>query len=487
VLQSLNAMLPRGREPRVLVIGDLILDEYLRGRVERISPEAPVPVLSSHRREAVPGGAANVANNLAALGCDVLLCGTVGDDGDGERLLALLAERNIRTHGVIRDRSRPTTHKLRVVAHQQQVLRIDREESRAADDTVVTDALEIARHSLAEVDGVICSDYQKGFVTPELLAGLVEATHAGGKRLVVDPKGSNYSRYRGFDLLTPNRAELAEAVGYSVEASADRDRAARQIFEVTAATGLLVTCGRDGMVLYERSGEVHSVPAEAREVFDVTGAGDTVAAVVGLGLFAGVPLADAARLANAAASIVVGKLGTAIVGRNELEDWLAGQENSAPKVVSLAEAAQVATKARAAGKRVVTTNGCFDLLHPGHVKTLEAARGFGDLLIVGVNSDPSVRRLKGASRPLLPEAARARVVAALGCVDYVVVFPQPDPVELVRAIQPDVHVKGGDYRPDDIVEREAVEVGGGRLELLDLEPGWSTTSIVEAMAKRHDS
>jgi D-beta-D-heptose 7-phosphate kinase/D-beta-D-heptose 1-phosphate adenosyltransferase len=232
---------------------------------------------------------------------------------------------------------------------------------------------------------------------------------------------------------------------------------------------------------------VHSVPAEAREVFDVTGAGDTVAAVVGLGLFAGVPLADAARLANAAASIVVGKLGTAIVGRNELEDWLAGQENSAPKVVSLAEAAQVATKARAAGKRVVTTNGCFDLLHPGHVKTLEAARGFGDLLIVGVNSDPSVRRLKGASRPLLPEAARARVVAALGCVDYVVVFPQPDPVELVRAIQPDVHVKGGDYRPDDIVEREAVEVGGGRLELLDLEPGWSTTSIVEAMAKRHDS
>ncbi|MFC1611223.1 D-glycero-beta-D-manno-heptose 1-phosphate adenylyltransferase, partial [Myxococcota bacterium] len=380
--------------------------------------------------------------------------------------------------------SRPTTHKLRVVAHNQQVLRIDREEKQEVSDTVVTDALEIIRQSVAEVDGIVCSDYQKGLVTRGLLSGLVELAGRRGLRVAVDPKGLEYARYRGIDVLTPNLAELGEGTGMSIMSAVDRDRAAAQALAVTGARGILVTCGRDGMMLYQRDADPLHVPALAQEVYDVTGAGDTVVAVFALGLFAGVALPEAARLANAAASIVVGKLGTAIVDRDELEARLGDVTSTEPRAVSLEAARQAVARARAAGKSVVTTNGCFDLLHPGHVAFLESARSLGDVLVVGINSDASVRKLKGAERPVLDQASRTRVVGALACVDYVVLFDEADPVALVKALRPDVHVKGADYPMRDIIEREAVEFCGGRVERIPLLEGWSTSAIVESIVKK---
>jgi D-beta-D-heptose 7-phosphate kinase/D-beta-D-heptose 1-phosphate adenosyltransferase len=487
MLDILDRLLFRGENrPRVLVVGDLILDEYLRGRVARISPEAPVPVLESIHRDTLPGGAANVASNLAALGCDVLVCGALGGDADGEALLRLLADRGIRTHGVIRDQRRPTTHKLRVIATSQQMLRIDREEAADVDPTVTTDALEIVRQSVRDVDGVIVSDYKKGFVNHRLLEGIVGLASEHHRRVVVDPKGNDYQRYRGVDALTPNLTELAEGTARRIDSPTARDAAALHLLEVTGACAMLVTCGREGMVLYQPGAAPHHVPAVAREVFDVTGAGDTVVAVFALGVFNGVELEGAARLANAAASIVVQKLGTATVDREELAARACGVATSEPKIVSWKEAANAFSRARAQGRTVVTTNGCFDLLHPGHITFLERARGYGDLMAVGINSDASVRRLKGPSRPYIDERGRARLVAALACVDYVVIFDEDDPTRLVETLRPDVHVKGEDWPLDEIVERSAVEAGGGRVERAPLAPGWSTSRLLAEIIARNE-
>ena len=488
MLTTLGRMSPLERRPRVLVVGDLILDEYLRGTVQRISPEAPVPVLEAASTDCEPGGAANVASNLASLGAEVALCGAVGDDANGRRLVSLLAARGISTSAVVVDGGRPTSHKLRVVAHSQHVLRIDHEERQALSSCVEARLLDAARAELASVSGVVLSDYAKGVLSSALIQELIAAASERGLAVTVDPKGVDYGRYRGARALTPNLTELQQGAAMPVVAEEERGRAVARLFDETRAQAILVTCGKDGMVLYERDQEPIRIAALAREVFDVTGAGDTVIAVFSLGVFAGVSLAQAARLANVAAGIVVGKLGTATVSREELSATLGAPEiGSGRKILSRPEAARAVEAGRAAHHRIVFTNGCFDLLHAGHVAYLEAARGFGDLLVVGVNSDVSVRRLKGEGRPLWPVGDRAKLLAALAAVDVVVEFDEDTPAALINLLRPDVLVKGADYKRNEVVGRDVVEAHGGRLELVPLVEGRSTSGMIHAIASRFRS
>lgn len=493
--QKLLHALPVAGAQRVLVIGDLILDEYLRGAVSRISPEAPVPVLESTSSEQALGGAANVANNLAALGVQVILCGTVGGDAAGTQLMTMLQERGVDISGVVVLPNRPTTHKLRVVSQVQHMLRIDREVKEELPSAVVETTMACVTRLLPTVHGVICSDYKKGFLSSALLKRLIAACRAAGVPMTVDPKGLDYRNYCGVDAVTPNLHEIQQATGITVadgatsdglEKSADLDRAAQALFHLTQARAILVTCGKDGMVLFGPGARKVRINAEAREVYDVTGAGDTVIAAFSAAYFHGADVEDAARLANKAAGIVVAKLGTATVGRQELLTACdAGQGSTDSKLMTLAAAQDAMLRARARGQRIVFTNGCFDLLHAGHVQYLQDAKAMGDLLVVGLNSDSSVRALKGPLRPLVPEGERAQILAALACVDCVVLFDDPTPAAMVVALQPDILVKGADYTNKQVVGRDVVEAAGGRVELLPLVEGQSTSGLVRLILERY--
>lgn len=478
-------MFQPGHRPCILVLGDLILDEYQRGTAQRLSPEAPVPVLEATPATSVLGGAANVAANLAALGAEVRLCGVRGNDRQGEQLTALLAHAAIDCRGVVVMPERPTTHKLRVVAHGQQLVRIDREECGALPASVEAALLEAVEAQLPDVVGVVLSDYAKGVLGGSLCEQVIARARARGLHVTVDPKGTCYARYAHANLITPNLVELARGTGRGVQTEAERWEAARALLAETHAEAILVTCGKEGMRLLQSEAPPLSVRAEARQVFDVTGAGDTVIAVASLALFAGVPLSNAARVANLAAGIVVGKPGTATVSRAELAE-AAGRRmsTSAGKIVSRAQAAAHIREAQAMGARVVFTNGCFDLLHAGHVTYLEAAREQGDVLVVAVNSDASVRRLKGAARPIVAEADRMALVAGLAAVDWVVRFEEDTPAALIELLAPDVLVKGSDYRPEQVVGKEQVEASGGRVELIPVLQGRSTSSIIATILTR---
>lgn len=483
---ALYSLLSDLSPPRVLVVGDLILDEYLRGNVKRISPEAPVPVLEAASHEQALGGAANVANNLAALGCPALLCGAAGDDEHGEALLAKLAAQRIDAAGVVTVAGRPTTHKLRVVAQGQHVLRIDRERGEPLPPEQAAGVRDAARQLVSRVDGVVCSDYNKGFLDGGVLPSVMQAAADASVPVVVDPKGRDYQRYRGARILTPNLRELQVAAGITVHGPADLERGARILLELTEAQNLLVTCGKDGMALFGQDGHQARIGAQAREVYDVTGAGDTVIAALAMALFAGATPLEAAQLANVAAGLVVGKLGTATVGREELLAYLDGHPSATDgKIQTQAALRKILAEARHKGQRVVFTNGCFDLLHAGHVRYLQAARAMGDLLVVGLNTDASVRDVKGPKRPFVGEQDRALVLAGLGCVDYVVLFAEPTPAEIIELVRPHVLVKGADYAAHEVVGRDTVEASGGRLELIPLVEGQSSSSLVATIVERY--
>jgi len=475
----LYSLLQGSDSPRLLVVGDLILDGYLRGRVGRISPEAPVPVVESVETDEVLGGAANVANNLIALGCAVALCGVVGDDANGAQLRDLIAERGIDTAGVLTLKDRPTTHKLRVVTQGQQLLRIDREERAILDDDTLSRLLHAALAHIPKVDGVVVSDYRKGVISGDFIQPLIEAANAAGIPVVVDPKGVDYTSYRG----APNKTELQDATGIAVSDTASIGRAVDLLRQRVEVDAVLVTCGSEGMVLYEKAQPPRRISAESREVYDVTGAGDTVAAALALGLARGATLSDAAQLANTAAGLVVSKFGTATVGASELAHHVAAGSVSA-KILDRRMLAEISAHARASGKTVVFTNGCFDLLHAGHVNYLQSARGFGDVLIVGLNSDASVARLKGDGKPIIKQEDRAIVLAALGAVSYVTIFDEDDPEALIDMLRPDVLVKGADYHADEVVGRAAVEANGGRLELVALTETPSTSALIDTIVTR---
>jgi len=471
--------------PTVLVVGDLILDRYVFGTVERISPEAPIQVLAVDREELRIGGAGNVARNVGAFGGKAHIAGVVGDDAAGEELRRRLGEKTGDASGILVDPSRPTIEKTRMIAHGQQVLRVDRERIRSLAGDPEEALVALVEGALPAAEIVVVSDYGKGTLTERVLHALIESGRRQGKRVLVDPKGKEFSRYRGASILTPNRLEAEQVTRFSLEDDASLGKAGEKLVRDLDLEAAIITLGARGIYVHPRGEEPLRVEAEAKAVYDVTGAGDTVAALLAVALAGGASLEEAVRLANAGAGVVVGKLGTDVVTRREV---LIRLRERTPfftaKEVPAAELLDRVAEARGEGKRIVFTNGCFDLLHPGHIHFLSFAKSHGDVLIVGVNSDASVRRLKGSDRPVLTLRERIQILGALEGVDYVVPFDDDTPLDLIRQVQPDVLVKGEDWLEKGVVGRELVEGYGGRVVLAPLVGGQSTTGIVERIRNR---
>lgn len=470
---------------RILVIGDLILDEYIWGAVERISPEAPVQIVEVKRKEVRLGGAGNVINNLLTLNGQVNVAGVVGDDDDGQLLLRRLVESGLAVHGVFLQSEKVTSRKTRVFASNQQVVRIDHESRTDISFENEERLIAYVKSMVADLDVIFLSDYRKGVLTDRLSREVIALGREAKVAVMVDPKGNDFGKYRGATLLTPNRKEAQSAAGITITDEASLLKAGRKLLHDLELEALVITRSEEGMTVFSADGEIH-LPTVAREVYDVSGAGDTVFSLFGLGVAQKLPFESAARLANLGAGIVVGKVGTSTVSPQELMAAVGLLHPATDqKITSVPLLENILADERRKGKKIVFTNGCFDLLHVGHVKYLQEARQLGDLLILGLNTDDSIRRLKGPNRPLIGEEERAHILAALNCIDYVVVFDEDTPLELISALRPDVLVKGGNYTPDEVVGRELVESFGGVVKLIDFVDGKSTTGIVEKILRQY--
>jgi D-beta-D-heptose 7-phosphate kinase/D-beta-D-heptose 1-phosphate adenosyltransferase len=467
----------------VLCVGDLMLDEFVYGEVSRISPEAPAPVIAAQRSETNIGGAGNVARNIASLGARCIFVGLIGEDEVGVKLAVTLAQERGIDSLLVHDAARPTTRKVRFVSEHfsTHMLRADWELAAPATGEIEQKLIDTILPQLARADIVLLSDYAKGVLTARVIRNVIDAARKAGKRVIVDPKSANFAIYRGATLLTPNRKEFAEATRSRADSDMSIAEAARDAMILADCEAMLVTQSEHGMTLVTRKGDALHVPAHPVKVRDVSGAGDTVAAALALALAAGADWETTLRIANAAAAVAVSKKGTAIVTTTELRRkilphaYLAAEEKIAAASGDLA--AHLADWRRQ-GLRIGFTNGCFDILHPGHVKVLTAARGACDRLIVGLNSDASVKGLKGEGRPVQNEISRAEVLAALEAVDLVVLFEEDTPIRLITEIKPNVLVKGGDYTRETVVGHEIVEANGGTVMLVDILQGHSTTSLV---------
>lgn len=472
----MQIQLPDFSKGRVLVVGDLMLDRYWQGPTARISPEAPVPVVRVDQTEERPGGAANVALNMSSLGAQVCLAGVVGEDDAGVTLQRCLEARGIESL-LQRAASVPTITKLRVISRHQQLLRLDFEQSLGSVDISGMQARCLA--AIKHCQALVLSDYAKG--TLQHPQALIAAARNAGIPVLVDPKGTDFERYSGATLLTPNLAEFESIAGHcaSDRVLAERGEQLRSHLNLEA---LLITLGERGMLLLARDAEALHLPTRAREVFDVTGAGDTVIAVLAAGIASGMTVMDAAGLANMAAGLVVAKLGAGNVTPAELRSALRHLENWSP-VVNREQLKILLEEARSGGERIVMTNGCFDILHEGHVAYLQEARRVGDRLLVAVNDDDSVRRLKGEGRPINSLRQRMAVLAGLASVDWVVPFSEDTPERLICEVKPDLLVKGGDYRPDQIAGYDCVTANGGEVRILSYLEGRSTSHILESIRR----
>jgi len=479
---SLVPLVEQLAEARVLCIGDVILDRFITGEVERISPEAPIPVLRIAKETTMLGGAGNVLRNITTLGGQVHFISVLGDDDAGKNVTAMVGEHAGAGSNLLRDPARETAIKTRFLAGNQQMLRADKETLLDISDALADQMLEIVERELSSCGAMMLSDYGKGVLTNNVLERLIDTCEKAGVPVVVDPKGTEYSCYKGATLVTPNRKELEQATGLPTHTNEEVVAAARHLIDTTGVKAVLATRSADGMSLVTAD-HVDHLPAEAREVFDVSGAGDTVAATISAALSIGADMKDAAALANTAAGIVVGKFGTATVYMAELIGSLHHQSVSEAeaKVRTDQETAERVAIWRRQGLKVGFTNGCFDLLHPGHLALLNQAKEACDRLIVGLNTDASVKRLKGPSRPLQSETARAQVLASLAGVDAVVLFDDETPLRLIEMLLPDVLVKGADYTEDTVVGADVVKQNGGRIVLAKLADGFSTTATVDRM------
>jgi D-beta-D-heptose 7-phosphate kinase / D-beta-D-heptose 1-phosphate adenosyltransferase len=472
----------RGRT--VLCIGDLMLDDFVYGEVTRISPEAPAPVIAVQRSETNIGGAGNVARNLASLGVRCIFVGIIGEDEAGRILSESLRREPLIEARLVADASRPTTRKVRFVSehHSTHLLRADWELAKPVEKDKEDALIQHVLEALPEAGAVMLSDYAKGVLTARVIRAVIDAANEARKPVVVDPKGLDYSVYRGATLITPNRQELAAATRRRADTDSEIISAAEELARLVDSQAVLVTRSEDGMSLLVRGEEPVHIAAYPVKVRDVSGAGDTVAAVLAAMLAANAGFEAAMRAANAAAAVAVSKRGTATVSIPELRARILPAASLAAEEKVLFDWSMLDERLkewRQQGARIGFTNGCFDLLHPGHIKVLTAARGLCDRLIVGLNSDASVRRLKGEGRPVQEAHARAEVLAALEAVDLVIVFEQDTPLELLKRVRPKVLIKGGDYRLDQVVGREQVEADGGEVVLVDLVPGFSTTELVK--------
>jgi len=456
-----------------------MIDEYVWGDVNRISPEAPVQVVTVKNEEYTLGGSGNVVNNLISLGAAVSVLGVIGTGRDGMLLLNKLNDLGVDTRGIIQETARLTTKKTRIIADRQQVLRIDRETKKEISSQTLKTLTTLAEKIIPDVDVVLISDYGKGLITRSLMAKLIETAKSSNKITIADPKGLDFTKYSGVSLLTPNKKEVFLAAGVEIADEKALTTAGKSLLEKSGIEKLLITCGKDGMVLFEHGQKLFKMGTKAREVYDVSGAGDTVIAVLGLGIAAGLSFKEAVALANTAAGIVVGKIGTATVTKKELLQALKQtQADIGSKHQSLNELSGLCRKLRKNRKRIVLTNGCFDLLHVGHIKLFSASKKLGDVMIVAIDDDDSVRCLKGADRPVISAAERVRILSAIAGVDYVVVFATRDLDKVIESIRPDVLTKGSNYKSQQVLGRKIVESYGGRIELIPITEDISTTQII---------
>jgi len=491
---------------RLLVIGDLMLDEYLWGEVDRISPEAPVQVVSIQKEDFTLGGAGNVVNNAVALGAKVSIVGVIGTGRNGQLLLKRFNELGVDKKGIIKESGRTTIQKTRIIAANhgdQQVLRIDREKKQDISTSTLDKMIRFIEDKMPDIDVVLISDYGKGLITKSLLSKVTASAKKYKKMIIVDPKGLDFSKYSGVSLLTPNKKEAALASGVEINNESSLEKAANKILENISLDNLLITCGKDGMVLFERNKEPFRVRAEARQVFDVSGAGDTVLAVFGLAVASGISIKNSVTIANAAAGkvvlkagtatvskqelasalkIVMGKVGTATVSEQELASTLKSDDHGLPaKYKDLSELPALVEDLKKKGNRLVLTNGCFDLLHAGHIMLFSASKQLGDILIVAIDDDESVKILKGSGRPVLNAKERVRILSALDTVDYVVVFSSQELIKLIEIMQPDVLTKGSNYTTTQVFGRERVEALGGKVVLIPVTEDISSTRIINTI------
>lgn len=510
-LDELRRIASEFRNRSILVVGDIMVDRYLWGNVSRISPEAPVPVIELSGESTRLGGAANVARNIVSLGARAKLLGVVGDDEQGKHLICELEKNGISPSLVSVDSSRPTTVKTRIIAHNQQVVRADLESRTDLKEALEEKVIKAIGHNLPGSDVVIVSDYGKGVLTDRVTRFTIGEAKSLHIPVCVDPKETRLLSYAGVTVITPNQHEAGFAYGRRIVDEATLTEVGWGLSSKLGCDGVLITRGEKGMSLFERGGGYTHFPTVAREVFDVTGAGDTVVTAFALALAAGANLREAACISNHAAGIVIKELGTGSTTVDELIESLERngecdargfaddsvlslldrdrrpQNPGTGKLVEAMDLVRLRAEAREKGQKVVFTNGCFDILHLGHLHYLSRAREMGDMLVVGLNSDASVRRLKGEGRPVIPQADRAAFLCALGSVDYVSIFEEDTPEGLIRQVEPDVLVKGGDYKPDEIVGADFVRERGGKVVVIETLKGRSTQLLIETILKRFAS
>jgi len=485
--QTLLPILDRLNGCRILCVGDVMLDQFVYGDTSRISPEAPVPVLSVKRRGLTAGGVGNVAANLCGLGCQVDLISVTGDDQAQGQLASILEACDGMTPHLLRDATRPTTFKTRFISSGQHVLRVDEEKVAALSSDLEDQLLKLFERTILNAQVVVLSDYGKGVLTSRVLTGIIHAANKKDVPVIVDPKGFEYTRYRGASIITPNRKELSDVTDAMPTATdADVEAAAKVVMKATGIPAIVATRSADGVSVIQKNEQPIHLRTRAREVFDVSGAGDTFVAGLAAALAAGASLADAAELANVSAGLAVEKVGTAVVRNDDLRQFIFEGDVSRSRILTWDQARDQMDRWHAKGYKVGFTNGCFDLLHQGHVVMLEHCRRECDRLIVGINVDSSVKRLKGPTRPVNDQNARAQVMAALGSVDAVVMFAEnieenDNPLKIMQALRPDVIFKGQDYTIDKVIGADFVQSYGGRVALIPLEDGFSTTSTIKKM------
>ena len=465
----------QGKSPKLLVVGDLMIDHYLWGSCERISPEAPVQVINVDNESTVLGGSGNVINNLKALGAEVDVISVIGGCEISDELKDLLNDINVNSEYLITQKDRITSKKSRIIAAQQQVVRYDRESTDEINTESQTKILNTFKKIIANYDAVLLSDYGKGVLTAELTQSLITIANNSNKKVLVDPKGLDYSKYKGAYLLTPNKKEASEATQINIHDNTTLTKAIKQLKTKCDLDISLITLSEQGVAIYDNTLRTH--PTVAREVFDVTGAGDTVLASLGFSLSCGLDIDDAVEFANLAAGVVVGKIGSATATLNEIIEYESSlnKSTSDEHIKTLNKIIALSIELKSRGKKVVFTNGCFDILHAGHVRYLETAKSYGDVLILGLNSDRSVTALKGEGRPINTQIDRAYILAALEAVDYVVIFDEDTPYDLIKAVKPNILVKGGDYEGKDVVGQDIAD----ELKLVQFVDGKSTTKTIE--------
>jgi D-beta-D-heptose 7-phosphate kinase / D-beta-D-heptose 1-phosphate adenosyltransferase len=478
----LSAVIRSFEDIRILCLGDVMLDRFTYGTASRISPEAPIPVLSISHQQSMLGGAGNVVRNILSLGGKATLIAVVGDDAEGREVTSLLQSQTNLTEALVASKGRPTTVKTRFIADGQQLLRSDAEATHALTSATADKIIAQFETQLDTADIIILSDYAKGVLSDDVLAAVISRARAAGKPVIADPKSTDFSRYQGVTLLTPNRKEMIAAADLPCDTDQQVSDAARSVMQRDSIDALLVTRSEAGMSLIDQDAAYH-IPAQAQEVFDVSGAGDSVIACLALAVGTGASKEDAAMLANLAGGVVVAKSGTAAVTGDEIEAALHNAEVRVAdeKISSLSRAQEIVDGWRARGLKVGFTNGCFDLVHPGHISLIRQSKAECDRLIIGLNTDDSIRRLKGPDRPATGEMSRAIVLAGLEDISLVVPFAEDTPINLIETLKPDVLVKGADYTIDTVVGANIVQAYGGRVFLAELKEGFSTTGTIQRL------